>query len=147
MAQFCRQKNLALSCRPINSSHLAPMQCPQYIHMRKLRLKTCLHCKVKKLLLWYQRLHKRFFSYNHFLLRILHEFVQKTPTMEEKKHQKDLQDICQKALESVSAIAGSSLEQTTWLRRNFAVKPGPQIEGGEEAETQEDRGMRNILKQ
>ena len=73
--------------------------------------------------------------------RILHEFVQKTPNMEEKKHQKDLQDICQKALESVSAIAGSSLEQTTWLRRNFAVKPGPQIEGGEEAEAQEERGM------
>ncbi|GFR99136.1 protein dopey 1 [Elysia marginata] len=74
------------------------------------------------------------------LLQILHEFVQKTPSMEEKKHQKDLQDICQKALESVSAIAGSSLEQTTWLRRNFAVKPGPQIEGGEDAETQEERG-------
>lgn len=73
------------------------------------------------------------------LLQILHEFVQKTPNMEEKKHQKDLQDICQKALESVSAIAGSSLEQTTWLRRNFAVKPGPQIEGGEEADTQEER--------
>ncbi|GFO47236.1 protein dopey 1 [Plakobranchus ocellatus] len=74
------------------------------------------------------------------LLQILHEFVLKTPAMEEKKHQKDLQDICQKALESVSAIAGSSLEQTTWLRRNFAVKPGPQIEGGEEPETQEERG-------
>ena len=36
------------------------------------------------------------------------------------------QDITQKLLDSVSLIAGSSLEQTTWLRRNLAVKPGPQ---------------------
>ncbi|CAL1528923.1 unnamed protein product [Lymnaea stagnalis] len=74
------------------------------------------------------------------LLQILHEFVLKTPTMEEKKHQKDLQDICQKALESISAIAGSSLEQTTWLRRNFAVKPGPQNFGEDELDGQEDAG-------
>lgn len=60
--------------------------------------------------------------------------------MEEKKNQKDLQDICQKALESISAIAGSSLEQTTWLRRNFAVKPGPQNFGEEDLETHEDAG-------
>ncbi|XP_059152409.1 protein dopey-1-like [Physella acuta] len=72
------------------------------------------------------------------LLQILHEFVLKTPTMEEKKNQKDLQDICQKALESISAIAGSSLEQTTWLRRNFAVKPGPQNEDDDEGEVHDE---------
>ncbi|XP_012945131.1 protein dopey-1 [Aplysia californica] len=72
------------------------------------------------------------------LLQILQEFVQKTPSMEEKKNQKELQDICQKALESISAIAGSSLEQTTWLRRNFAVKPGPQNEAEDDAEVPED---------
>uniref|UniRef100_A0A2C9KBU5 Uncharacterized protein n=1 Tax=Biomphalaria glabrata TaxID=6526 RepID=A0A2C9KBU5_BIOGL len=81
------------------------------------------------------------------LLQILHEFVQKTPTMEEKKNQKDLQDICQKALESISAIAGSSLEQTTWLRRNFAVKPGPQNFGEEDLETHEDADMSEVKKE
>lgn len=39
-----------------------------------------------------------------------------------------LQEISQKLLEAVALIAGSSLEQTTWLRRNLAVKPGPQTE-------------------
>lgn len=77
--------------------------------------------------------------------RILHEFVLKTPTMEEKKNQKDLQDICQKALESISAIAGSSLEQTTWLRRNFAVKPGPQNEDDDEGEVHDEAGMVFIM--
>jgi len=62
------------------------------------------------------------------LLAILNEFVQKIPTFEEKKDQKELQDIAQKLLEACSEIAGSSLEQTTWLRRNLAVKPGPQVD-------------------
>ena len=31
-------------------------------------------------------------------------------------------------LEACSEIAGSSLEQTTWLRRNLAVKPGRQLD-------------------
>ncbi|XP_050391433.1 protein dopey-1 isoform X1 [Patella vulgata] len=62
------------------------------------------------------------------LLEILSEFVQKMPTMEDKKQLKELQDITQKLLEAVAYIAGSSLQQTTWLRRNLAVKPGPQNE-------------------
>ncbi|XP_060070918.1 protein dopey-1-like [Ylistrum balloti] len=62
------------------------------------------------------------------LLQILNEFVQKMPSMENKKNQKELQDITQKLLEAVGLIAGSSLEQTTWLRRNLAVKPGPQTD-------------------
>ncbi|KAH9488781.1 Protein dopey-1 [Bulinus truncatus] len=81
------------------------------------------------------------------LLQILHEFVQKTPTMEEKKNQKDLQDICQKTLESISAISGSSLEQTTWLRRNFAVKPGPQNVGVDELDGQEDTDLSEVKKE
>ena len=38
-------------------------------------------------------------------------------------------------------IAGSSLEQTTWLRRNYAVKPGRQSElaEGEEADGEQDQ--------
>lgn len=38
-------------------------------------------------------------------------------------------------------IAGSSLEQTTWLRRNYAVKPGRQSElaEGDEADSEQDQ--------
>lgn len=57
---------------------------------------------------------------------ILNEFVQKTPVMTDKKNQKEVQELAQKLLEAVSNIAGSSLEQTTWLRKNYAVKPGLQ---------------------
>ncbi|XP_023228488.1 protein dopey-1-like [Centruroides sculpturatus] len=60
------------------------------------------------------------------LLAILHEFVQKTPLIEDKKNQKDLQDVAQKLIEACSTVAGSCLEQTTWLWRNLAVRPGPQ---------------------
>lgn len=39
-----------------------------------------------------------------------------------------IQEITQKLLEACGEIAGASLEQTTWLRRNLAVKPGPQVD-------------------
>lgn len=64
-----------------------------------------------------------------FWRRILCEFVQKIPQIEEKKNQKELQELSQRILEMVGLIAGSSLEQTTWLRRNLAVKSTPQING------------------
>ena len=32
-----------------------------------------------------------------------------------------------KIVDAIGAIAGSSLEQTTWLRRNLEVKPSPKI--------------------
>lgn len=32
-----------------------------------------------------------------------------------------------KVVDAIGAIAGSSLEQTTWLRRNLEVKPSPKI--------------------
>lgn len=38
-----------------------------------------------------------------------------------------LQDVTHKIVEAIGTIAGSSLEQTTWLRRNLEVKPSPQI--------------------
>ena len=46
--------------------------------------------------------------------------------LEERRDQRDLQEITQRLLEACSEIAGSSLEQTTFFRRNLAVKPGPQ---------------------
>lgn len=72
------------------------------------------------------------------LLHILNDFVQKAPSLEEKKAQKELQDITQKVLESVAVIAGTSLEQTTWLRRNYAVKPGRQSELAEVDDAEAD---------
>ncbi|XP_077281487.1 protein DOP1 homolog isoform X1 [Temnothorax americanus] len=56
------------------------------------------------------------------LLAILNEYVQKCPPMQEKKDIKDLQDVSAKLIESCSQIAGACLEQTTWLRRNLAVR-------------------------
>ncbi len=50
------------------------------------------------------------------------------PPLEERKDQRDLQDTAQRLLVNCSETAGASLEQTTWLRRNLAVKPGPQID-------------------
>lgn len=49
-----------------------------------------------------------------------------------------MKDIAQKLLEACSEIAGASLEQTTWLRRNLAVKPGPQIDILDPDDTQTD---------
>ncbi|XP_046605599.1 protein dopey-1 homolog isoform X1 [Neodiprion virginianus] len=56
------------------------------------------------------------------LLAILNEYIQKCPPMQEKKDIRDLQDITAKLVESCSQIAGACLEQTTWLRRNLAVR-------------------------
>ncbi|ELU14591.1 hypothetical protein CAPTEDRAFT_134195 [Capitella teleta] len=78
----------------------------------------------------------------HFiLLALLSEFVQKIPMFDDRKDLKDLQDILQKLLESVGEIAGASLEQTTFFRRNLVVKPGAQIDvqpEAEEAQTDHD---------
>lgn len=61
------------------------------------------------------------------LLSLLNDFVTRTPSLESKKDQKDLQEITQKILETVGSIAGSSLEQTSWLSRNLEVKAQPQV--------------------
>ena len=80
---------------------------------------------------------------SHF--RILNEFVQKTPTTVDKKHQKEIKEICQTLMEAVSAIAGSSLEQTTWLRKNYAVKPGIQSDEPDMEDTSESKTGIGIL--
>ncbi|KAK3917430.1 Protein dopey-1-like protein [Frankliniella fusca] len=56
------------------------------------------------------------------LLSVLNEFVQRCPSPSEKRDLRDLQDITTKLVESCGSIAGARLEQTTWLRRNLAVK-------------------------
>ncbi|XP_037687642.1 protein dopey-2 [Choloepus didactylus] len=73
------------------------------------------------------------------LLSMLNDFVTRTPNLESKKDQKDLQEVTQKILEAVGNIAGSSLEQTSWLSRNLEVKAQPQI-SPEESDAEGDLG-------
>ncbi|XP_053561140.1 protein dopey-2 [Bombina bombina] len=61
------------------------------------------------------------------LLSMLNDFVTRTPNIENKKDQRDLQEVTQKILEAVGNVAGSSLEQTSWLSRNLEVKAQPQV--------------------
>ncbi|XP_054981445.1 protein dopey-2 isoform X1 [Sorex araneus] len=71
------------------------------------------------------------------LLSMLNDFVTRTPNLESKKDQRDLQEVTQKILEAVGNIAGSSLEQTSWLSRNLEVKAQPQVEL-EESDAEEE---------
>ncbi|XP_060732022.1 protein dopey-2 isoform X2 [Tachysurus vachellii] len=64
----------------------------------------------------------------HFLLLcILNDVVNRLPTMDNKRDSRELQEVTQRILEAVGAVAGSSLEQTSWLSRNLEVKAQPQI--------------------
>ncbi|XP_069964516.1 protein DOP1 homolog [Bactrocera oleae] len=58
------------------------------------------------------------------LLMLLNEFVQRCPQMPfpDKKDIRDMHDVTARLVDSLSNVAGSCLEQTTWLRRNLAVK-------------------------
>jgi hypothetical protein len=40
----------------------------------------------------------------------------------DRKEQKELQDLAEKLVQACTKIAGSFLEQTAWLRRNFVVR-------------------------
>ncbi|XP_055611596.1 protein dopey-1 homolog isoform X2 [Uranotaenia lowii] len=57
-------------------------------------------------------------------LSILNEFVQRCPNIpfSDKKDLRDLHDVTSRLVEAISNVAGSCLEQTTWLRRNLSVK-------------------------
>uniref|UniRef100_A0A673XH57 DOP1 leucine zipper like protein B n=1 Tax=Salmo trutta TaxID=8032 RepID=A0A673XH57_SALTR len=64
----------------------------------------------------------------HFLLLgILNDFVNRLPNLDSKKDTRDMQEVTQKILEAVGGVAGSSLEQTSWLSRNLEVKNQPQV--------------------
>lgn len=58
------------------------------------------------------------------ILVILNEFVQRCPQMpfQDRKDLRDLHDVTSRLVEALSTVAGARLEQTTWLRRNLAVK-------------------------
>lgn len=58
------------------------------------------------------------------LLCILHDFCKECSPSDrkDKKDVRDLHDITTRLIDAIAGIAGSCLEQTTWLRRNLAVK-------------------------
>lgn len=67
---------------------------------------------------------------SHALLRrILNDFVTKVPPFEDRRDQREVQDLCQRLLEAVAAVAGGSLEQATWFRRALQVKTGEEGSG------------------
>ncbi|KAF0026532.1 hypothetical protein F2P81_021269 [Scophthalmus maximus] len=66
------------------------------------------------------------FSYA-YMQRILNDFVNRLPNLDNKKDTRDLQEVTQRILEAVGGIAGSSLEQTSWLSRSLEVKVQPQV--------------------
>ncbi|XP_051564848.1 protein dopey-2-like [Myxocyprinus asiaticus] len=64
----------------------------------------------------------------HFLLLgILNDCVNRLPNMDNKRDTRELQEVSQRILEAVGSVAGSSLEQTSWLSRNLEVKAQPQV--------------------
>lgn len=77
------------------------------------------------------------------LLALLHEFVQTAPIIEDRKDQKDLQDVAQKLIDSLTTVVGARLAQTRWLRRALEVEPGPQHEVSEDDE-QAEAGARSL---
>lgn len=66
------------------------------------------------------------------LLAILHEIVQTVPLIEDRKDQKDLQEVAQKLIDSFTTVISARLAQTRWLCRALEVEPGPQQETSEE---------------
>lgn len=61
-------------------------------------------------------------------ISILNQFVQRSPSLAEKKEQKEMQDLAGKLIDCCAHIGGSCLEQTTWLRRHLAVNADLQQE-------------------
>uniref|UniRef100_A0A915EYE9 Dopey N-terminal domain-containing protein n=1 Tax=Echinococcus canadensis TaxID=519352 RepID=A0A915EYE9_9CEST len=56
------------------------------------------------------------------LVRIFNEVIITLANKDEKRDQKDLQDICQRLMEATASIAGTALEQATWFRRGLQVR-------------------------
>ena len=84
------------------------------------------------------------------LLMLLNEFVQRCPQMpfQDKKDIRDLHDVTSRLVDSLSNVAGSCLEQTTWLRRNLAVKEdiAPMVTDGDTTSTSSAGGTAIIQK-
>ncbi|VDN21633.1 unnamed protein product [Dibothriocephalus latus] len=53
------------------------------------------------------------------LTKIFSEIISALSNNDEKRDQKELQEVCQRLLEANASIAGSGLDQGNWLRRNM----------------------------
>ena len=61
---------------------------------------------------------------NFHLMAILHEFVIAAPFVEDRRAQKELQEVAQKLIDANVNVASSRLSHSRWtLRRNFEVLP------------------------
>ena len=61
---------------------------------------------------------------NFHLLAILHEFLFITPLCEDRRAQKEMQDVANKLIESLISVAGARLSHSRWtLKRNLEVLP------------------------
>ncbi|XP_034549509.1 protein dopey-2 [Notolabrus celidotus] len=86
----------------------------------------------------------------HFLLLgILNDLVNRLPNLDNKKDSRDLQEVTQRILEAVGGVAGSSLEQTSWLSRSLEVKVQPQVctevDEGDDADIEESIAHANTM--
>ncbi len=68
---------------------------------------------------------------NFHLLAILHEFLFFAPLCEDRRAQKEMQDVANRLIESLISVAGSRLSHSRWtLRRNLEVLPMSTGSGG-----------------
>ncbi|KAA3676779.1 uncharacterized protein DEA37_0013573, partial [Paragonimus westermani] len=56
------------------------------------------------------------------LVKIFNIFLNIAPASEDRREQRELQELCHRILESTAFIAGSALEQPSWFRRTLQVR-------------------------
>ncbi|KAF6773640.1 hypothetical protein AHF37_07098 [Paragonimus kellicotti] len=56
------------------------------------------------------------------LPRIFNIFLNITPASEDRREQRELQELCHRVLESTAFVAASALEQPSWFRRTLQVR-------------------------
>ncbi|OON21229.1 Dopey protein [Opisthorchis viverrini] len=56
------------------------------------------------------------------LVKIFSVFIQLNGKTEDRREQRELQELCHRILESTTAVAASSLEQPSWFRRTLQVR-------------------------
>ncbi|CAF4329023.1 unnamed protein product, partial [Rotaria sp. Silwood2] len=70
------------------------------------------------------------------IIRILSFYIKQSPSLVERRDLKDLQDITMRVLDNCNTIVASSLEQTTWLRKNLQVRVAqPDIQSSKSSST------------
>ena len=63
-----------------------------------------------------------------FFFSLMHDLVQRAAPFETKKEEKELQEVCQRVVDTCVDIAASQLEHKSILSRNLTVRPGSQAD-------------------